>query len=178
MRNWFIVGLLLVAGCAHHPRVQNPFPGVFRIAVLPFNDKTGGAEGLDTAQITRLFASELQQVPTFEVVPVQDVEQVLGGATVPSNQPELAFAVARAVHAQAVIVGDVTEYREYSPPRLGLHCEIYAMVTGEPEVVVQSPPLELNDAQVRPNRRERRAARKALEHGPAGDQKVRRAKTC
>lgn len=137
-----VAALLLVAGCAQHERVQNPFPGVFRVVVVPFNDKSNGAQGVDPDAIATLFASELQKIPTFEVVPVHEVKQVLRGQRIETNQPELAFAVARAVHAQAVIVGDVTEYNAYYPPRIGLHCELYAMVTGQAEMVVQNPPLD------------------------------------
>jgi hypothetical protein len=152
---WLCTALV---GCAHHPRVQNPFPGVFRIAVAPLNDKSGGAGGLDTEQLTRLFASELQKVPTFEVVPVTEVQQVLGSSVVETNQPYLAFALARAVHAQAVIVGDVVEYSSYYPPRLGLHCELYAMVVGEPEVVTQTiEPELLDDRDLPPGSRPGRA---------------------
>lgn len=130
------VMVVFACGCATHPRAQNPLPGVFRVAVVPFGDKTGGADGLDTLKITQLFASELQRVPNYEVVPIVEVTQVTGPVRIDTNQPELAYALARALHVQAIIVGDVIEYDCYYPPRLGLHCEMYAMVTGEPEVVV------------------------------------------
>ncbi|QDU60624.1 hypothetical protein Pan216_14710 [Planctomycetes bacterium Pan216] len=138
-----LMPLLLVAvGCNFQRRAQNPFPGVFRVVVAPFNDKTGGAAGLDTFEMTRIFASEVQRVPTFEVVPVEEVIQVIGpNLTFPTNQPELAFALARAVHAQAVIVGDVVQYEAYYPPTVTLHCEMYAMVTGKSEAVVLSEPI-------------------------------------
>lgn len=136
---WRICLILLCVclGCAHHPRVQNPFPGVFRVAVVPFGDKTTGDDGVDPMHITDLFVNELQKVPTFEVVPIQEVIDVLGSEKIETNQPALAYALARAVHAQAVIVGDVTEYNAYYPPVLGLHCEMYAMVTGQPEMIVE-----------------------------------------
>lgn len=130
----------LSSGCALQKRAQNPLPGVFRVAVIPFNDKTNGQPGIDTMRITEIFASELQKIPTYEVVSVQEVREAIGPWRVPTNQPELAFAVARAVHAQAVIVGDVTEYECYYPPRIGLHCEMYAMVTGEAEAVIHTLP--------------------------------------
>jgi hypothetical protein len=141
------IGFLLVlictgVGCAHHQRVQNPLPGVFRVAVAPFGDKSNGAEGVDTTQVTKLFISELQKVPTYEVVPLQEVVDVLGDRRIETNQPNLAYALARAVHAQAVIVGDVTEYNAYYPPVLGLHCEMYAMVTGEPAAEVVAAPVD------------------------------------
>lgn len=142
------LGLLLtlplgVTGCAIHKRAQNPLPGVFRVAVVDFADKTNGAEGLNTAAITEIFASELQKIPTYEVVPVQEVREVLGPAKIDTNQPQLAFEIARAVHAQAIIIGSVNEYNAHYPPRIGLHCEMYAMVTGQPEAVVVSPPIEV-----------------------------------
>lgn len=147
MQRW--CGLLLAAslpcigGCAFYPRAQNPLPGVYRVAVVDFVDKTNGAEGVDTAVITEIFASELQKIPTYEVVPVQEVREILGPVRIDTNQPQIAFEIARAVHAQAIIVGAVTEYNAYYPPRVGLHCEMYAMVTGQPEAIVQSPPAEM-----------------------------------
>lgn len=137
-----------LVGCASYPRAQNPFPGVFRVAVVDFSDKTNGAPGLSAERVTEIFASELQKVPTYEVVPVQEVREVLGPARIDTNQPQLAYELARAVHAQAIIVGSINEYSAHYPPRLALHCEMYAMVTGEPEAVVVSPPIELE-----PNRR-------------------------
>ena len=128
-----------LTGCVSYPRAQNPLPGVYRIAVVDFVDKTNGAEGVDTRKITEIFASELQKVPTYEVVPVQEVREVLGPQRIDTNQPQLAFELARALHVQAIIVGSVNEYSAYYPPRVGLHCEMYAMVTGQPEAIVQSP---------------------------------------
>lgn len=139
--------LLLVGGCASYPRAQNPLPGVYRVAVVDFADKSNGAAGLDSRRVTEIFASELQKIPTYEVVPVQEVREVLGPARIDTNQPQLAFELARAVHAQAIIVGSINEYSAHYPPRLALHCEMYAMVTGEPEAVVVSPPIA-----VEPNR--------------------------
>jgi hypothetical protein len=132
----------LPIGCVSHPRAQNPLPGVFRVAVIPFNDKTGGAEGLDTLEFTKIFAVELQQVPSFEVVPVQEVVDLLNQQKIDTNQPELAYALARALHVQAIVVGDITEYQCYYPLRVGLHCEMYCMVTGQPQALVQDMPQE------------------------------------
>jgi hypothetical protein len=133
------IGLLLtMVGCAHHPRVENPLPGVYRIAVAPFGDKTGGDRGFDLREITAAFADELQRVPTFEVVPLAEVEQVLGDQIVETNQPDRVFALARAVHAQAVLVGDITDYEADYPPRMALHCQLYAMVLGQAELVVDN----------------------------------------
>lgn len=140
MRYYPALIAVVLAGCTIQPRAQNPFPGVFRVAVIPFNDKSNGGAGLNTDRITAAFASELQRIPTVEVVPLQEVKEVLGPVRIDTNQPQLALAVARAVHAQAVVVGDVVEYDPYYPPRLGLHCELYAMVTGQPEAVVLEPP--------------------------------------
>lgn len=145
---WMRCGLVVLAaissGCAIYPRAQNPLPGVFRVAVVDFVDKSNGAAGLNSRKVTEIFASELQKIPSYEVVPLEEVRQVLGPVQIDTNQPQLAFEVARAVHAQAIIVGAITEYNGYYPPRVGLHCEMYAMVTGEPEAIVQSPPIEVS----------------------------------
>lgn len=139
---WLLIPVF-ATGCVSHQRAQNPFPGVFRVAVVPFNNKTAGDEGLSTLDFTRIFASELQKIPTYEVVPMQEVLEVLGpNHPIETNQPELAYALARALHAQAIIVGDITEYKCYYPLRVGLHCEMYAMVTGQPQAVVENPPWE------------------------------------
>jgi hypothetical protein len=141
---WVAVLGVMASGCASYPRAQNPLPGVFRVAVVDFVDKTNGAEGADCRRITEVFASELQKIPTYEVVPVQEVREVLGPLRIDTNQPQLAFELARAVHAQAIIVGSVNEYNAHYPPRMALHCEMYAMVTGEPDAVVQMPPIEMD----------------------------------
>lgn len=137
-----LLAQVILTGCTAYPRAQNPFPGVFRIAVVPFNNKTAGDVGLDTLALTKNFASELQRVPTFEVVPVQEVAEVMGPFRLDTNQPAAAYALARALHCQAIIVGDVTEFDAYYPPRIGLHCELYAMVPGEPQVVAAEPPYQ------------------------------------
>jgi hypothetical protein len=140
---WLATSCLMVTGCAVHKRAQNPLPGVFRVAVVDFVDKTNGAEGLSTTKVTEIFASELQKIPSYEVVPVQEVREVLGPARIDTNQPQLVFEIARAVHAQAIIIGSINEYRAHYPPRVSLHCEMYAMVTGQPEAVTVSPEMEV-----------------------------------
>ncbi len=140
--------VLLLGGCsALQPRVRNPYPNVFRVAVLPFNDLTprgtGVQQGLNTAELTSMFASELQQIPTFEVLPTAQVEYVMNqhrlgifdGSVyrVPTSQPELVQSIARLLDVDAVLVGDVLEYQVDYPLRLGVHVEFY---TGE-----QSKPI-------------------------------------
>lgn len=125
------IGLLLVAtplcGCASHPRAKNPYPEIYRIVVVPFSDHSASADGVPTEQITQLFGSELQKTPTFEVLPHALVRERTLGDGVAIDNPRHAVEIAREFRADAVVIGEVTEYDAYYPPRLGLRVAMYLL---------------------------------------------------
>ncbi len=143
-----LCALLLVpvlAGCSFHSSKymkypQNPYTHVRTIAVAPFlsEGSASGAEashshgamapatdgnGLEAAEI---FANELAQVPGIRVIrPGHVKDAVLKDASQIANVQE-ALAVAKKLGADAIIVGVVTDYDPYPPPRAGIAIQMFA----------------------------------------------------
>lgn len=151
--------LLLVGGCsafpdiAHQPLYHNPFPQISRVAVLPFFNQSAEPT-VDQDQIALAYYNELQQIPGFEVVPVGVTKRYLetyqaqlqlqqvaanstdgqAGSTARLPAVELTSAdfpkLARMMDVDAIVVGSVTEYSAYYPPRMGLAVRWYAANPG------------------------------------------------
>lgn len=130
-RGLVAAGLLLLSGCsllpeiAHQPTLHNPFPQLSKIAVAPFFNLSAEPT-LDGRRFALAYAHELQQVPGFEVVPVGTVEQALRGLNLRLTGPEEARQLGRELGVDAVVIGAVTDYSPYYPPRCSLHVEWYA----------------------------------------------------
>ncbi len=133
------LGLLLLAafassGCsllpeiAHQPTLHNPFPQLSTIAIVPFINLSEEAT-LDGRRFAEAYFNELQLVPGFEVIPVGVVEQAILRHRIqftPENAPAEARRLAQSLGADAVVVGAVTDYSPYYPPRCSLQVEWYA----------------------------------------------------
>lgn len=133
------VCLLILGGCqflpqiAREPSVFNPFPQLSRVAVVPFFNHSAEPT-VDGRQFALSYAAELQSIPGFEVIPVSIVESKLseyhltfGGA---QGGPIDARKLAQLLHADAVVIGAVTDFSPYYPPRCGIEVEWYAANPG------------------------------------------------
>ena len=133
---WFLTGFLVIGmhlpgGCSALPRryveqtVYNPFPELSRVAIVPFfnHSKEPTVNGIEFA---RAYYLELQTVPGFEVVPVDIVHQTIVQHRLTLHGPGDVRRLAQLLDVDAVVIGAVTDYRPYYPPRLGLHVEWYA----------------------------------------------------
>lgn len=120
---------LAVVGCGDNSieRVyRSPYRQAFIIAVVPFLNQSG-SENLDVMAVTDEFYTELQQVTGgLQVVPVNRVLAALTklGMRNVSN-PDEAMMLAGQLGADAIIVGTVTLYRPYPPPRMGMAVQLY-----------------------------------------------------
>jgi hypothetical protein len=124
----------LMSGCAlapdirHRERFHNPLPQLHRIAVLPFFNQSGEPT-VNQIQVAEAYYAELQAIPGFEVLPV-------GVATAGWDQYVLQRGepmqgrdfqeLARFLGVDAVVVGAVTDFTPFSPPRLALTVRWYA----------------------------------------------------
>ena len=140
LRNlWLVIMLLLLGGCGYLPKltrqpsVFNPFPQLTTVAVVPFFNHSSEPTA-DGRQFALAYAAELQNVPGFEVIPLGIVEQKL-------QQYQVTFAGAQTGHldarklaqlleVDAVVVGAITDYSPYYPPRVGIDVEWYAANPG------------------------------------------------
>lgn len=132
-----IVGL---AGCSlvlpeisHQPVIRNPFPQLSRVAVAPFFNHSDEST-VNGRTFAMAYFSELQQTPGFEVVPLGVVEEAIIANRINLNGAGEARRLAQLLGVDAVVVGAVTEYSPYYPPRCGLRVEWYTANPGYHEI--------------------------------------------
>jgi hypothetical protein len=122
---------LFCCGCeelpdiAHKPQFHNPFPQLSRIAVLPFFNQSNEPT-LNGLAIANSYRIELQQIPGFEVMPILVVEQKLRAHKIEMNEITDFQQLARTLNVDVVVVGSVTDFSEYYPPRMGIAVNWYA----------------------------------------------------
>lgn len=130
-----LLGALSLTGCsllpeiAHQPTLHNPYPQLSRVAVAPFFNLSGEPT-LDGRKVALAYFGELQQVPGFEVVPIGTVEQVMRDTNNRLTGPEDARRLAQELGVDAVVIGAVTDYSPYYPPRCAMQVEWYAANPG------------------------------------------------
>lgn len=134
---------LLLAGCllagsgctlilpevSHQPVLHNPFPQLSRVAVAPFFNQSD-ERTVDGREFAMAYFGELQSVRGFEVVPVGVVEEAIIRHAVDLSSPGEARRLANLLGVDAVVVGAVTDYSIYYPPRCGMRVEWYAANPG------------------------------------------------
>jgi hypothetical protein len=118
-------GCTLLPVPSHQPSVHNPFPQMSKVAVVPFFNQSSEAT-LDGRKMAEAYFNELQLIPGFQVTPVGAVEQAMRDNNIRMNRPDDARRLAKILRVDAVVVGAVTDYTPYYPPRLGLHVEWWA----------------------------------------------------
>ncbi|RIK85203.1 MAG: hypothetical protein DCC67_04300 [Planctomycetota bacterium] len=124
---------LLLPEVAHQPVIRNPFPQLSKVAVAPFFNQSDEAT-LDGRQVAAAYFAELQATPGFEVVPLGVVEEAIIAHRVDLNGPGEARRLAKLLGVDAVVVGSVTDFHEYYPPRIGLRVEWYTANPGFHEI--------------------------------------------
>jgi hypothetical protein len=80
------------------------------------------------------YFAELQDTPGFEVVPVNVVEEAILAHRIDLSGPNEARRLAQILGVDAVVVGSITDFSEYYPPRIGLRVEWYAANPGFHEI--------------------------------------------
>jgi len=122
----------LLAGCgllpdaSHRPVVRNPFPQLSRVAVAPFINLSDEPT-VDGNQFALAYYHELQATQGFEVVPLAVVDAAMRQHHIQLHElnGRSARRLAQLLNVDAVVVGAVTEYSPYYPPRCGLRVEWY-----------------------------------------------------
>ncbi|MBX3424073.1 MAG: hypothetical protein KF688_00210 [Pirellulales bacterium] len=116
---------LVLPQTAQKPVIRNPFPQLSRVAVAPFFNQSDEPT-LDGREVAMAYYAELQGVRGFEVVPVGVVEEAIIAHRIDLRSPGEARRLAAELGVDAVVVGSVTDYTPYYPPRIGLRVEWYA----------------------------------------------------
>jgi hypothetical protein len=126
---------MLLGGCqlfpqlVHEPTIHNPFPQLMRVAVAPFFNLSTEPT-VDGRKFALAYFNELQLVQGFEVVPVGVVERAMGDYGISLSGPREARRLAQLLGVDAVVVGAVTDFSPYYPPRCALQVEWYAANPG------------------------------------------------
>ncbi|MCA9040478.1 MAG: hypothetical protein KDA65_09040 [Planctomycetaceae bacterium] len=117
----------LLVGCVvTDTGVTNPMPELSTVAIVPFLNLSS-ERSVDGRQFAEAYFAELQKVPGFEVVPVGVVETAMVQHGLEEMRgPEDAIRLAKILNVDAVVVGAVTDYKVYAPPRVGLKVSWYS----------------------------------------------------
>lgn len=136
MLRWFLLiatvglsGCSLIPQVAHQPTLRNPYPQLAKVAVAPFFNLSSEPT-VDGREVALAYYAELQSVPGFEVVPVGVVETAMRAQRLTLSGPDDARRLARLLGVDAIVIGAVTDFTMYYPPRCGLQVEWYAANPG------------------------------------------------
>jgi hypothetical protein len=105
--------------------VTNPVAGLTTVAVAPFFNLSEEPT-VDGRRFAQAYFAELQKTPGFQVVPVGVVEQAIHDHRLEMTGPDDALKLAEILKVDAVVVGAVTDYSPYYPPRIGLQIAWYS----------------------------------------------------
>jgi hypothetical protein len=137
-----VAGILVgsMAGCnlilpdiSHQPVVHNPFPQLSKVAIVPFFNQSDEPT-VDGREFALAYFAELQSVPGYEVVPLGVVEEAIIDEQIDLSNPAGVRRLAEVLEVEAVVVGAVTDFTPYYPPRCGLRVEWYARNPGFHEI--------------------------------------------
>jgi hypothetical protein len=121
-----LIGVASLSGCVVvQTGVTNPIPGMTTVAVAPFVNLSA-ERSVDGRRFALAYHGELQKIPGYQVIPVGVVEQTLVDLGLDLDGPDDALVLARALGADAVVIGAVTDYDPYYPPRIGLQVSWYS----------------------------------------------------
>lgn len=121
-----VVGLVCAHGCAMvEVGVVNPVPGMTTVAVAPFFN-VSSERMVDGRRFANAYFAELQKTPGFQVVPEGIVERAMQENRLELGNPDDALKLCELLGADAIVIGAVTDYSPYYPPRIGLQVSWYS----------------------------------------------------
>jgi hypothetical protein len=127
--------LLACSGCTFFPQISrqpiihNPFPQLSKVAIAPFFNHSAEPT-VDGRQFALAYFNELQVIPGFEVVALGRVEQCMQENGITLASAEEVRKLAQLLEVDALVVGAVTDFSPYYPPRCGMEVQWYAANPG------------------------------------------------
>ena len=123
-------GCSLVPDIKHKPQLINPFPQLRTIAVLPFSNQSEEPT-LSGERVALAYNNELQAIRGFEVLPLGVVKAKLREFRPQDNWSGADFQeFAQMLGVDAILLGSVTDYDPYYPPRMSMKVNWYAANPG------------------------------------------------
>ncbi|QDV50426.1 hypothetical protein [Gimesia fumaroli] len=105
--------------------VTNPNPKLKTVAVVPFFNLSQEPD-VDGRRFALAYYAELQKVPGFQVLPVGVAEVAMVEHELQMNNPDDVLKLAEVLNVDAVVIGAVTDYSPYYPPRIGMQVSWYS----------------------------------------------------
>jgi hypothetical protein len=130
--------IALVGGCSffpevrHRPSLHNPFPQLKQIAVLPFFNQSEEPT-VDGEAVALAYYSELQAIPGFEVLPIGVASNLWTQFARVHGEPRSGQEfqqLAQFMGVEAIVVGSVTDFSSYYPPRIAMTTHWYTANPG------------------------------------------------
>ena len=118
-------GCQLIPQISHQPVVHNPFPQLTKVAIAPFFNLSTEPT-VDGRQFALAYFNELQLVQGFELIPIGVVEKTIEIYRISLDNPDEVRKLAQILGADAIVIGAVTDFTPFYPPRCGLQVEWYA----------------------------------------------------
>ncbi len=109
----------------HQPTLHNPFPQISKVAVATFINASSEST-LDGRKVAEAYAAELAEVPGYVVIPVSLAETAIRTYGIQLEKEKDARRLAQILEVDAVVVGVVTEYSPYYPPRMSMQVQWFA----------------------------------------------------
>ena len=127
------VAVLVGVGCEGSPAriieptaLTSPYPAPKLWAVAPFRNESGFSL-VDGAAFADHLTRRLQQVQGIRVVPVNRVLAALAAERLEAvNSREAALRVMQTLDADGLVVGTLTAWDPYLPPKLGVICQLHS----------------------------------------------------
>ncbi|TWT52804.1 hypothetical protein Pla22_04320 [Rubripirellula amarantea] len=126
------VGCSLFPESRHRDVLHNPFPQLKRVAVLPFYNQSSEPT-VDVDMVAEKYYAALQAVPGFEVLPLGVAKAQWLAYSVHYGEPRTGVDfqnLARQMGVEAIVVGSVTDFQAYYPPRMAMTVHWYAANEG------------------------------------------------
>ena len=125
-RVWPLLTLAMLSGCiVLRVSAVNPIPGLSKVAVAPFFNLSD-EKAVDGRRFALAYQAELQKVQGFQVIPVGIVEDALREHRLTLDNPDDVHELAKLLDADAVVIGAVSDYKPYYPPRIVLQVAWYS----------------------------------------------------
>lgn len=128
-----ICATLILSACASSQRrltsptytLHSPYPQDVVIAVAPLANESGTSAADELRMADRL-AEQLAEVDGIGVIPLNRTLDAMQALRLPAvASPAEAHALARMLGADAILVGSITAWDPYDPPRLGLNLALF-----------------------------------------------------
>ncbi|WP_339731944.1 hypothetical protein [uncultured Gimesia sp.] len=105
--------------------VTNPNPKLKTVALVPFFNLSQESD-VDGRRFALAYYAELQKVPGFQVLPLGVSEVAMVEHQLQMNNPDDVLKLAKILNVDAVVIGAITDYSPYYPPRIGMQVSWYS----------------------------------------------------